>query len=263
MQPFLLAFVDSQFFSLIFWAIILLLALVAAVGIWVLAVLARRSLRYSRSLPTTAAWWQRLGALLLLLPAAFVGLMVLLIGPEMLLDDYRNRQVTTAFREALHQKEARLRLQVAGRYILADSVLSAPNPAWYADGWALADTTLLAADRANHGRPPRVELLLRPEGTFIYRSTIVGDAAGAQATGQWRLRERSEMLTLESVREMHDYTLVFDGPPLTEGQVPLSGSLVEADAHTTITLAGTYSLQGHSQSFLLRKAQGTLFQLAP
>jgi len=258
MQPFLLAFVDSQAFKLMSLAFLLPFVLVGAVVVWLLVLLTRSGLRGSRRLrsPAVAATgWQHLGVAARLLPAALIGLIVLLVVLGEAVDAGQAGQAGTAYQQALHRKEVRQQAKVAGRYILAHEVPAGAN------GLLLADTTRLPA-----GQPPSAELWLRPDGTFTYYSTIAGDKAGAEAIGYWRLQGTiwDTPETIAGLRKVHSYAILFEFLlPIIGGVSPLSGSMSDKEEFATTTLSGSYKEAGSSSSFALTQAPSPLAPLAP
>jgi hypothetical protein len=257
MQPFLLAFVDSQAFKLMSLAMLVPYVLVGAVVVWLLVLLTRSGLRS----PTVAATgWQYAGRIVRLVPAVCIGFVGLMVWLSEVHSTHLASRGASAYAEALHRKEVGRQAKVAGRYILADAELPAPNQSWppAANDQALADTTRLAAE-------PYVELWLRPNGTFTYYSTLEGDEAGAQATGRWHLRAdtRDKPETMMALRKLHTYAIVLDMlPPPAKDTAPLSGSLADEEDPPTVKLAGTYQLQGSSLPFALEPAPSPLAPLA-
>lgn len=269
MQPFLLAFIDSQAFKFLSLAFLLPFVLVGVVVVWLLVLLTRSGLRDSRRLRSSAVvatGWQHLGIAVRLLPAAFIGLILLLVGLSEAVDisqatDTRAESPGgTAYHEALHRKEERLQAKVAGRYVLADEMPAEVNLARHTRPNGLPATTRRPAGRATPSQPPRAELWLRPDGIFTYYSTIAGDEAGAAASGYWRLQGSTwyTSQTLENLREVHSYAVLFEFVlPIIGGASPLSGFVSDKEGVTT-TLAGSCNGAGSSVSFALTRAPSPL-----
>jgi len=261
MRPLLLAFVDSEFFKFIGGAFIFLLLLVAAGGVLLVVGLARAGWRKQqrlRAAPATASWLQRLGATVLMLPAAVLAFICFCLGVLWMVETIGDHQQAAAYQAALQAKTARVSRQLAGRYELAATVLPAPDPAWYTDanGWPLADTTLLHKDRLNGGRAAHVELDLQANGTFTYQSNIVGDATGARTTGHWKaVPGYVDVQTVDGLSSLHSYELFFYGSlPDSSQYERLKGSVTAYPDALSVYLAGEYSIRGNPVRFELKKA---------
>lgn len=252
-------------------AFLLPVVLVGAVVVWLLLVLTRSGVRGSRRLrsPAVAATgWQHLGVAARLVPAALVGLLVLLLVLGEAVDASQEGHATTAYQQAMHAKELRKQAKVAGHYVLIDPELLPPNPAAYGatTGWVLADTLRSAAGQASSDRTHHVELWLRPDGTFAYYSTLAGDKAGAQAIGRWRLRGDNweGPATVAGLKNMRRYNVTFEFLlPLVEDPIPLSGVVEDREETSTTTLIGNYAREGHRQPFTLKQDTFSLVQPPP
>lgn len=257
MRPFLLAFVDSEFFRLFGIAVTFLFALMAAVVAGLLFVLTRYGLRRWRYPDPAAPASSRLTATLLLLPAAFVGFVAFLVGAGALMESHQDHRTASAFQAALQRKTAQMSLKAVGQYVLVDSVLPAYNADRYKGekDWVLADSAQLATDRSNHGRKPRVELNLRQNGSLTYHSNIVGDATGQYAAGNWHLEpEYLDYHTVEALRGLHNYKLAFSGIPIRPGfEATLGGGLSAYNDQITVNLVGNYWVRGSPRVFSLKK----------
>lgn len=252
MQPFLLAFVDSQAFKIFAGLMMLPFVLAAVAAVILLLWLTRAGLRrrrQQRAAMASPSGWQRLTMTLQLLPAALVGLVVLLLGINTLLDASQDRQHATACETALQRKTARLSLEVAGQYMLADSAWPLPNAALDAlkQGWTLVDTTLKTNTKLSPSRVPYVELTLLENGTFRYLSNISGDATGPQVTGSWKLEPGYlDLRTVEGVQNLRDFSLAFSGIASRPGsEASLSGSLSAYPDRTAIYMVGAYRVPGN------------------
>jgi len=275
MHPFLLAFVDSQAFKLMSLAFLLPFVLGGAVVVWLLVLLMRSGLRDSRRLrsPAVAATgWQHLGVATRLLPAAVIGLILLLVGLSEAMETSETvatseeSQASPLYQAALHQKEMRHQAKVAGRYMLADEVPAELSATRHTEATGPLDTKQLPTGRATPGQPPRAELRLWSDGTFTYYSTIVGDEAGAEASGYWRLQGSTWYApqTLEGLRKVHNYAILFEFVrPLIGGASPLSGSTTDEGEFAATTLSGSCNEAGRSSSFALAQAPSPLAPLAP
>jgi hypothetical protein len=272
MQPFLLAFVDSSAFKLLSAAFLLPFVLLGAVVVWLLVVLTRSGVRDARRLRSPAVpatGWQHLGVAARLVPAALIGLVVLLVVLSEASDASEQGHATTAYQGALHHKELRKQAQVAGRYMLDDPESLPPNPAGdgAAPGWVLADTLRRAAGPPRPARPPSVELWLWPDGTFAYYSTLAGDKAGAQAIGRWRLHGDNweGPATVAGLKKMRRYNVTFEFLlPIVEDPIPLSGVVEDGEDTSTTTLIGNYAREGQRQEpFTLKQDPFSLAPLPP
>jgi len=251
-------------------AFLLPFVVVGALVVWLLVALTRSALRDSRRLrsPAVAATgWQRLSIAARLVPAAFFGLIALLVVLSQVVDTSQESHAKTAYQQALHRKELRQQAKVARRYILDDSEVISPNPAGYtaANGWKLADTLRQTTDWASHGRTPRAELWLRPDGTFTYYSTITGDEAGGQAIGRWQLHgdDWEDPGTMAGLKKMRRYNVAFEFLlPIVGEPAPLSGTVQNEVGIATATLYGSYIREGKQLRFALKEAPLPLAQLA-
>jgi hypothetical protein len=186
MHPFLLAFVDSGAFKFMMWALLIGVAVVA-IG-WLLAFFwgARFILQSWRQLRLAVTRRARFrAAAQLLVPVLAVGIWLLYrLGTT----HYEAERQAQRWAESKQIVDS-LRNASIGIYKLADdgqSTIRAMIPKASKGpklGHTVADTAFVAEKSA----PASVELVLRADSTFQYRSNIVGDATGATQQGTWKV----------------------------------------------------------------------------
>lgn len=250
MQPFLLAFVDSEFFQLFGRAIELLFLLAVGVAACLVVVLARYGLQHwQRPQPGgSARWGSRLLSGVALLPAVLVGLAVAIFGSMELLESRRDQRRHTAYKTALTRKVKQLQIQAAGKYTLVESSLPGQNQPL--STWQRHDSATVAYISQNHGRP-RVELLLRSNGTFVYQSSIIGDATGRQVAGSWKLEP---YYYDQEVRNMDRFKIYFHSSAADSVRYKHLRGLLESSSYSTqVDLTGTFLAGSNSLLFKLRK----------
>jgi hypothetical protein len=186
MHPFLLAFVDSDAFKFMMWAL-LIGAVVVAIG-WFLAFFwgARFVLQRWRQLRSAVTRRERFrAAAQLLAPLLAIGVWLLYrLGTT----HYEAKRQSERRAEAQHIVDS-LRTASIGVYKLVDDgqlTIRAMVPKSiqvHKLGHTVADTAFVAEKSA----AASVELVLRADSTFQYRSNIVGDATGATQQGMWKV----------------------------------------------------------------------------
>ncbi len=178
----LLEFIDSPFMQAVGVGIAIAagsVALGAAVLLWRLTRAGLRQWKCLRAAPGPALVVHWLGAGLLLLPAALVGLVAVLVLAGGAASVVYERERDAQYKVALQQHQDSVYQAVAGRYAQA----GAPPPD---TGWA---------DAASNLPPGRASLVLRRNGTFSYHSTIATDVT-TDTAGTWKLEKTMDTFKL-------------------------------------------------------------------
>lgn len=181
MQPFLLAFVDTQAFE------ILAIGFCIALGLGLVTLLVGLVMMAKR-LYSSWRWWQELDTEIrravtrryLLRKAKELTLLATVVGVMSLAAHLNRRAYEHSPANVFHPPLDHLRNQVAGEYTLADTLLSASARAAQQgqDGWSATTSSL----------PPAtlVQLIIRSDGTFQYASNLPTDYTPAgEGTWQW------------------------------------------------------------------------------
>lgn len=244
MRPFLLAFVDTQAFTIIMTLLLVgIVVLVCAIAVG-LFVSTRQGLRQWRALGAEPGDTPpRLKAALSLLPAAALLLAgTWYIGTTL----YKFHQQGQQW-DLLQRQKAALGQQLPGCYVLADSSLCDPKLTRVVQGgvsdWgsSLPDTAVVMPHQLGHQNSiPCAELLIRADGTYTYRSSLAGDAASWLHTGIWKLEHTDENIPDDSDYGIGGYVPVFyRGVP--GGSLERTGGvLVGRPAGSHISLLGSY-----------------------
>jgi hypothetical protein len=186
MHPFLLAFVDSKAFEFMMWALLIGMVLTAIFWFVVFFSGARYILQSWRQLRSAATQQDRSrAATRLLTPVVLVALWLLYRFGSTHYEAMRQ----DGLRAASQQIADSLRTATIGIYKLADSrhpkllATTTNEMQRQKPGHTLADTAFVA----KNATAPAVELILRGDSTFQYRSNIVGDGTGAIQQGRWKV----------------------------------------------------------------------------
>ena len=175
MLPFLLEFIDSGFMTAVFYLMAFgaaVVAVAAIVGLWRLTRAGVRRWQSIRAAPQPVPLSQRLGAVLLVLPATVVGLLAVC---SLILGVWFNKREQEGMHKhaaAVQQHQVTTRAALEGHYFLADSMLlTASDESFVTPAW----TALVHAD-----------LILRPDSTYSYHSSIPADVT-IDTTGTWKM----------------------------------------------------------------------------
>ena len=175
MSPFLLEFIDSPFMTGVFYVMMFgmgAIALGVTAVLWKLTRGGIRNWRAIRTAPQPAPLLARLQAVLMVTPGIVVGLLaafalLLYVGGSW---EERRWYRENAVRVQQHQDSTRTAL--TGNYFLADTLLLATGYDSFADSIPPA--------------PVHAHLVLRPDSTYSYHSSIPNDVT-LDTAGTWKM----------------------------------------------------------------------------
>lgn len=157
-------------------------------GLGTIGYLAYRGLRRWPARHSAGRGGQKAKALLLLTPAALLvagaaGFVIWVEQRYALVEQEQQEGLRRMAQERQQRadRKAQLFAGLVGRYVFADTVASYPE-------WEKVEVA--SNTRACNTPPPattRVELLIRPDSTFAYRSNLTGDPTAATGNGRWRI----------------------------------------------------------------------------
>lgn len=263
MQPFLLAFVDSEFFKLAMS--LLLIVAVVVVVVWVLTFFfgIRFVVQSWRQLRSAATRRERIRA------AARLAAPFVLIGIWQL-----GKLVSTHY-EATQQADRRaisqhivdsLRTSSIGIYKLANPTqlhllaTTSKGTQGQQAGHRIADTAYVAEKSA----VPFVELVLRADSTFYYSSNLVGDGTGAAQQGTWKVRcGMCFEAPFDFSTHVNDYAPSFFIINPYIGNYESTTTLHASYDKRKLRFTGSCAQQGHPAWFELEKVRSETIPAAP